>query len=114
VTLNVFFCFNLKDFIFLFFLFAGVDTHVHRISERMGWTTRENRYHSPENTRKQLQDWLPKELWQEVNILLVGFGQTICTPINPKCDLCLNNNICPMIGKQVDKPKKRAHTNQTK
>ncbi|XP_045485639.1 endonuclease III-like protein 1 [Pieris rapae] len=71
----------------------GVDTHVHRISNRIGWV--KNPTATPEDTRKALQSWLPFELWSEVNHLMVGFGQTICLPIGPNCDECLNKDICP-------------------
>uniref|UniRef100_H2ZQ65 Endonuclease III homolog n=1 Tax=Ciona savignyi TaxID=51511 RepID=H2ZQ65_CIOSA len=70
----------------------GVDVHVHRISNRLGWVKKAK---DPEQTRKQLEDWLPKELWKEVNWLLVGFGQQICLPTTPKCSECLNNKVCP-------------------
>jgi endonuclease III len=69
----------------------GVDTHVHRISNRLGWVNSKN----PEDTRKQLEDWLPKEYWDEVNHLLVGFGQTLCRPVHPRCGDCLNKDTCP-------------------
>jgi endonuclease-3 len=59
----------------------------------LGWSSGSS---NPETTRKELEDWLPKELWQEVNHLLVGFGQTICLPINPKCQGCLNKLSCPV------------------
>lgn len=71
----------------------GVDTHVHRISNRLGWVKKTTK--TPENTRIALESWLPKELWREVNHLLVGFGQTICRPIGPHCDSCLNKTTCP-------------------
>lgn len=71
----------------------GVDTHVHRISNRLRWVKKETK--NPEDTRKGLEDWLPLELWGEVNHLLVGFGQEICTPLRPKCDECINSDICP-------------------
>ncbi|XP_059481417.1 endonuclease III-like protein 1 [Neocloeon triangulifer] len=77
----------------------GVDTHVHRISNRLGWVKSKN----PEDTRKQLEDWLPQELWDEVNHLLVGFGQTICRPVNPRCGECLNKDTCPAAFKEVKK-----------
>ncbi|EGG09905.1 uncharacterized protein MELLADRAFT_26899, partial [Melampsora larici-populina 98AG31] len=74
----------------------GVDTHVHRITNRLGWhlppTT------EPEQTRLNLQSWLPKNLHQEINHLLVGFGQLICLPIGPKCETCFVGQIeglCP-------------------
>ena len=69
----------------------GVDTHVHRIANRLGWVKSK----SPEDTRKELEDWLPKEHWSEVNHLLVGFGQQICQPVKPQCAACLNNTLCP-------------------
>ncbi|XP_046490814.1 endonuclease III-like protein 1 [Neodiprion pinetum] len=71
----------------------GVDTHVHRISNRLGWVRKPTK--TPEQTRVQLQSWLPKEKWVEVNYILVGFGQEICLPVRPKCSDCLNVNICP-------------------
>ncbi|ENN76397.1 hypothetical protein HUJ04_006895 [Dendroctonus ponderosae] len=69
----------------------GVDTHVHRIANRMGWVKTK----TPEQTEKALESWLPFDLWNEVNHLLVGFGQQICRPINPQCSSCLNKTICP-------------------
>ncbi|CAI6360324.1 unnamed protein product [Macrosiphum euphorbiae] len=71
----------------------GVDTHVHRISNRLGWVKKATK--TPENTRIALESWLPKDLWREVNHMLVGFGQTICRPIGPHCDTCLNKKTCP-------------------
>jgi len=70
----------------------GVDVHVHRISNRLGWVHQTN---TPEETRNELESWLPRERWTTINKLLVGFGQTICTPINPKCDQCLVSSLCP-------------------
>lgn len=75
----------------------GVDTHVHRISARLGWVPKKG-IKTPEDTRKHLESWLPREYWREINHLLVGFGQTICTPVKPKCDQCYNNVICPSSG----------------
>ena len=71
----------------------GVDTHVQRISQRLGWVDRE--CNTPEKTRVGLESWLPREKWEEVNWLLVGFGQEVCLPTNPHCGLCLNRNVCP-------------------
>ncbi|GBM21601.1 Endonuclease III-like protein 1 [Araneus ventricosus] len=71
----------------------AVDTHVHRISNRLGWVPKPTK--EPEETRKALEKWLPKVLWKDVSLDLVGFGQTICKPIKPKCADCLNNNLCP-------------------
>lgn len=75
----------------------GVDTHVHRISNRLGWVKKSTK--GPEDTRKELEAWLPRDLWAEVNHLLVGFGQTVCMPQRPKCSECLNKDICPFAKK---------------
>jgi len=83
----------------------GVDTHVHRISGRLGWTQKECK--TPEATRMALESWLPKDLWVEINWMLVGFGQEICRPIGPKCGECLNKDICPTGQKWVPSPKKK-------
>ncbi len=68
-----------------------VDTHVHRIPNRLGWikTTK------PEQTEKRLKEIIPKSQWIRVNRLFVRFGQEICLPIHPKCDSCPLNTICP-------------------
>ncbi|XP_062197730.1 endonuclease III homolog 1, chloroplastic-like isoform X2 [Phragmites australis] len=84
-----------------------VDTHVHRISNRLGWVFREGtkqKTTTPEQTRMSLEKWLPKDEWEPINPLLVGFGQTICTPLRPKCDLCGINNICPSAFKESSSP----------
>ncbi|CAI9725703.1 III 1 [Octopus vulgaris] len=77
----------------------GVDTHVHRISNRLGWVPTPTK--EPEKTRKFLEDWLPREYWNEVNHLLVGFGQQLCRPVNPACVTCLNKELCPTGRKNV-------------
>ena len=69
----------------------AVDTHVHRICNRLNWVNSK----TPEKTQKQLELWFPKHLWNDFNHLIVGFGQTICTPLRPKCGECLNQKICP-------------------
>lgn len=71
----------------------GVDTHVHRISNRLGWLRKPTK--NPEETRKALEEWLPRELWSEINWLLVGFGQQVCHPVSPLCSVCLNQHDCP-------------------
>jgi endonuclease-3 len=62
----------------------GVDVHVHRITNLWGW----HKTKGPEETRIALQAWLPRELWHEINWLLVGFGQKICLPVGKKCGEC--------------------------
>ncbi|XP_029802284.1 endonuclease III-like protein 1 isoform X1 [Suricata suricatta] len=71
----------------------AVDTHVHRIANRLGWTRTATK--SPEKTRAALEEWLPRELWSEINGLLVGFGQQTCLPVHPRCQGCLNRTLCP-------------------
>ncbi len=61
-----------------------VDTHVHRISNRWGIITTK----TPEQTEFALMEKIPKKYWREINDLMVAFGQTICRPIGPKCNLC--------------------------
>ncbi|XP_025130382.2 endonuclease III-like protein 1 isoform X2 [Bubalus bubalis] len=71
----------------------AVDTHVHRIANRLRWTKKATK--SPEETRRALEEWLPRELWSEINGLLVGFGQQTCLPVHPRCQACLNRALCP-------------------
>ncbi|XP_018416517.1 PREDICTED: endonuclease III-like protein 1 [Nanorana parkeri] len=78
----------------------GVDTHVHRISNRLKWVKKETK--SPEDTRVALEDWMSRDLWSEINWLLVGFGQQICLPVSPRCSECLNRDICPGAKKKKD------------
>ncbi|KAM8878345.1 endonuclease III-like protein 1 isoform 2-T2 [Spinachia spinachia] len=75
----------------------GVDTHVHRISNRLGWLKKPSK--NAEETRKALEEWLPRELWSEINWLLVGFGQRVCLPVHPLCSVCLNQYSCPSAHK---------------
>eukprot|EP00752_Nemacystus_decipiens_P011257 g10004.t2 len=83
-----------------------VDTHVHRISNRLGWVDtwnrRKPRSQNPEKTRKHLQGWLPREHWSEVNGLLVGFGQQVCFAVNPSCSTCGIRELCPSAERHGD------------
>jgi endonuclease-3 len=67
-----------------------VDTHVHRIPNRLGWIKTKK----PEETEKELKKIIPKDQWIRINRLFVRFGQEICLPNRPKCDLCPLNTIC--------------------
>lgn len=71
----------------------AVDTHVLRLSNLFNWIQKPVK--DAEKCRKQLETWVPKELWPDFNKELVAFGQTICLVKTPKCDECLNNKICP-------------------
>lgn len=76
----------------------GVDVHVHRISNRLGWVNSQK----PEETENELKKIVPKKLWAEVNKLFVDFGQRLCLPINPKCETCPISKHCKN-GKQTFK-----------
>ncbi|KAF9809239.1 hypothetical protein IEO21_07468 [Rhodonia placenta] len=83
----------------------GVDVHVHRITNRLGWHKPLTK--TPEETRVNLESWLPLELHPKINALLVGFGQTVCLPVGPRCDTCeLSNGLCPSARKMKTKTKK--------
>ncbi|KAI1319378.1 DNA N-glycosylase and apurinic/apyrimidinic (AP) lyase [Mortierella claussenii] len=84
----------------------GVDTHVHRISNRLGWVKTEK--DGPEATREALQSWLPKEHWREINYILVGFGQVLCLPRGPLCEVCPVQERCPSAC--ISKSRKRIKT----
>jgi endonuclease-3 len=71
-----------------------VDTHVHRISNRLGWV----RTRTPEETEYALQRVLPKRWWIGVNTVLVTFGQHICQPVSPWCTRCAVKAWCPRKG----------------
>lgn len=68
----------------------AVDTHVFRISQRLGWAKGKN----PEEIEFQLKTVFPEEYWNRINYTLVGFGQTLCKPVNPLCHLCAITSEC--------------------
>ncbi|MCR4881577.1 MAG: endonuclease III [bacterium] len=67
-----------------------VDVHVHRICNRIGYVQTKE----PDETELVLRKQLPKDLWLDINTILVTFGQNICRPINPKCDICKIKKYC--------------------
>jgi endonuclease-3 len=71
-----------------------VDTHVHRISNRLGWVSTQH----PHQTERALMQLLPRSYWIPVNMLLVRFGQSVCTPVSPFCSRCPVRSHCPQIG----------------
>jgi len=71
-----------------------VDTHVHRISNRLGFVKTK----TPEETYYELKKVLPKKFWIKINYYLVSYGQTVCTPLRPKCNVCGISSLCPKIG----------------
>ena len=71
-----------------------VDTHVHRISNRLGWV----RTRTPEQTELGLYRVAHKKWWPLINLYLVTWGQNVCRPVYPVCPECVLADICPKIG----------------
>lgn len=71
-----------------------VDTHVHRISNRLGLV----RTRTPEETEAALGRVLPPRHWIDINDLLVTFGQNVCHPTSPRCSTCPLAQRCPRVG----------------
>ena len=71
-----------------------VDTHVHRISNRLGWVTTK----LPEETEQALYRSTNRRWWPYINLYLVTWGQNICRPVYPRCGDCAIADSCPRIG----------------
>jgi endonuclease-3 len=67
-----------------------VDTHVHRISNRLGLVNTKD----PEDTEKELDNFVPEDIKILLNDLMVQFGQNICKPISPQCEICPLDELC--------------------
>ncbi len=68
----------------------AVDTHVHRISNRLGLV----KTRTPDETETRLLEVLPEKYWLHVNELMIRFGKDICRPVSPKCDKCTVSEFC--------------------
>ncbi len=71
-----------------------VDTHVHRISNRLGWVVTR----SPEETERALYAATNRRWWPYINLYLVTWGQNVCRPIYPRCGSCAIRMHCPRVG----------------
>lgn len=71
-----------------------VDTHVHRISNRLGWV----RTRTPDETEQALYAAAHRRWWPVVNLYLVTWGQNVCRPVYPLCGSCAIADLCPRIG----------------
>jgi endonuclease III len=71
-----------------------VDTHVHRISNRLGWV----RTRTPDETERALYKATDERWWPYINLYLVTWGQNVCRPLYPRCDACVIRPYCPQIG----------------
>jgi endonuclease III len=71
-----------------------VDTHVHRISNRLGWV----RTRTPDETEASLYQATAEQWWPYINLYLVTWGQNVCRPVYPRCPACVLRPMCPRIG----------------
>ena len=79
--------------------YLPIDTHCHRIPNRLGWIKTE----TPEQTEQALKQVLPREYWMDFNHLFVTFGQTICLPVSPLCSRCPIKSYCKKVGVSVSR-----------
>lgn len=71
-----------------------VDTHVHRISNRLGYV----KTATPEETERELRRKLPRRYWSIYNTVMVAHGQNVCRPISPLCSRCPVSKYCDRVG----------------
>ncbi|AMM54683.1 endonuclease III domain-containing protein [Pyrococcus kukulkanii] len=72
-----------------------VDTHVNRISKRLGLVPKDA---SPEEVEERLKQLIPRKEWLYVNHAMVDHGKRICRPIKPRCDECPLKDLCPKVN----------------
>ena len=68
-----------------------VDTHVQRLSRRLGLTSEK----TPERIEEDLMDVIPEDDWQQLTHLLISHGRAVCDARSPDCDECVLEDICP-------------------
>jgi endonuclease-3 len=71
-----------------------VDTHVHRISNRLGWV----QTRTPDETEQALYKATESRWWPYINLYLVTWGQNVCRPVYPRCGACVIHQYCPRVG----------------
>jgi endonuclease-3 len=71
-----------------------IDTHCHRLPNRIGWIKTKN----ADETEIEIMKILPKKYWKEFNGIFVLFGRTICVPVSPFCSKCPIKNYCKRVG----------------
>jgi endonuclease-3 len=74
--------------------YIPIDTHCHRIPNRLGWVNTK----TPDETEIEIKKVLPEKYWDDFNDLFVSFGQNICVPISPFCSKCPIEKYCKKIG----------------
>jgi len=87
-----------------------VDTHVHRISNRLGLVSTKTR----EETEEALKRVIDKKYWVEINDLLVKFGQQICRPVKPRCEVCTLKPFCHFYSQKSRLTSHSENLNQSK
>ena len=80
-----------------------VDTHVHRIANRLGWVQTK----LPEETEQALYRATHPRWWPYINLYLVTWGQNVCRPVYPRCDDCVISGACPKVGVRSPQPARR-------
>ncbi len=81
----------------------AVDTHVHRICNRLGYVNTKN----PDETEMELRKKLPQDYWRVINRLFVLHGKNICKPVNPMCNACSIIDYCNQVGVIKNRGKQR-------
>lgn len=76
-----------------------VDTHVHRICNRLGYVTTK----TPFETEMELRGKLPLKYWSDINDFLVTFGQNLCKPVSPICSKCAVSAYCDRNGVEISR-----------
>jgi endonuclease-3 len=87
-TANIVLCFSFNKRV------IPIDTHCHRIPNRIGLVSTK----TPEETEKELMKILDKRYWRDFNGIFILFGKTICLPVSPKCSICPIKKFCDRIG----------------
>lgn len=79
----------------------GVDVHLHRLALLWGWVSKKATI--PEKCRLELESWIPKKYWSDINPLIVGFGQVVCVPRASNCDICAlgRKGLCSAANKNL-------------
>ena len=83
-----------------------VDTHVHRISNRLGWV----KTALPDETEQALYRATDRRWWPYINLYLVTWGQNVCRPVHPRCGDCAIRQECPRIGVRKTQRARKAKT----
>ncbi len=83
-----------------------VDTHVRRLSQRLGFTRQED----PVKIERDLQKLVPRRSWNAFPHLLIWHGRRVCIARAPRCDVCVINDLCPSSRVEVVAPRSRSRT----